>query len=304
MLEPAGTINRPAVRATLAARDMRAADWPAGTVDADTSADREGMRVHRLDARADPGAAQRVRRLHLERPGQRPVRRVRQRHRRAGGRFQATPLAMSGSAHLEGHVAGNGRPAARAGDADRGRRGNRGDVHRPRRRQYRTRRHSGLRLMRTRRRSPRGREWTWTSPAPMTTTPKPVRRTSIPAAIPASLRNQFAIGEGVITGSVRARGMLSHPLEVAAKADLDELELTLSGTRIRLQRSATLDVSPDRITAEHVDLAVGQTTRVQVSGTLAIHGCGGAGSSSRQWSARRSRRDCRPVASTRDACQR
>ena len=55
-------------------------------------------------------------------------------------------------------------------------------------------------------------------------------RTPIPASIPASLRNQFAISEGVITGSVRARGTLSRPLEAAARADLDELEVTLKGT--------------------------------------------------------------------------
>ena len=94
-------------------------------------------------------------------------------------------------------------------------------------------------------------------------------RTPIPAAIPAGLRNQWAMSEGVITGSVRARGMLSRPLEVAGTADLDDLDVTLKGTRVKLQRSATLDVSPDRITAEHVDLVVGRTTRVQMSGTLA-----------------------------------
>ena len=124
--------------------------------------------------------------------------------------------------------------------------------------------------MRTRRLSPRASERISTLPAPIATRPKPASSgRPIPASIPADLRNQFAIGEGVITGSVRASGMLSSPLEVAAKADLDELEVTLKDTRIKLQRSATLDVSPDRITAEHVDLVVGQTTRVQMAGTLA-----------------------------------
>ena len=88
-LEPAGTIARPSVRATLAARDVSAADWPAGTVDAVLVADREGVQVHRLDARSRSRAGQRFRQLRVERTGQRPVRRVRQRHRRAGSQVSS-----------------------------------------------------------------------------------------------------------------------------------------------------------------------------------------------------------------------
>ena len=53
-LTPGGTITRPIVRATLSAPDVRAADWPTTSVDATLSVDRGGLRVHRLDARADP----------------------------------------------------------------------------------------------------------------------------------------------------------------------------------------------------------------------------------------------------------
>jgi outer membrane protein assembly factor BamA len=269
MLEAAGTTARPAVRATLAARDMRVADWPIGTADAMIFADLDGMRVHRLDARADPARLDasgdyawsgrgNVRfDAHVTDVGE------------LARRFQVTELALSGSARLEGHVAGTvdvprgqgtltvdgvavegtsiGRVAAVIALA-----GGRAQID------------ADAPALAARARV----DLAVASPYDYAAEAR-FERTSISASIPATLRNRFAIGEGVVTGTVRASGMLSNPFEVAAKADLDEVELTLKGTRVRLQRPATLDVSPDRITAEHVDLVVGQTTRVQMVGTLA-----------------------------------
>ena len=51
-------------------------------------------------------------------------------------------------------------------------------------------------------------------------------RTPIPAAIPASLRNQWAMSEGVITGSVRARGTLT-----AARSRSRALSISTISTR-------------------------------------------------------------------------
>ena len=270
MLEPTGTITRPAVRATLAAREVSAADWPTGTVDAVPSADREGMRVHRLDAQSRPGTAQRFRRLRLERPGQRPVRRVRQRHRRAGSQVSGDAARDVWQRAPRRPRRGNGRRAACAGDAHSRRRGDRGNVHRTRRRRHRTRRQAGSDRC-GRAGSRRARlERISTLPAPIATRPKPAssgRRSPLPFLPICGTNSRSARASS--PAACELSGMLSSPLEVAAKADLDELEVTLKDTRIKLQRSATLDVSPDRITAEHVDLVVGQTTRVQMSGTLA-----------------------------------
>ena len=269
MLEPTGTITRPAVRATLAAREVSAADWPTGTVDAVLSADREGMRVHRLDARSDPARLSASGDYAWSGRGSARFDAYVSDIGELARRFQATPLAMSGSARLEGHVAGTvdvpraqatltaddvaieGTSIGRVG-AVIALAGGRAQID------------ADAPALAARARA----DLDVTSPYHYKAEAR-FERTSIPASIPADLRNQFAIGEGVITGSVRASGMLSSPLEVAAKADLDELEVTLKDTRIKLQRSATLDVSPDRITAEHVDLVVGQTTRVQMAGTLA-----------------------------------
>ena len=269
MLEPTGTITRPAVRATLAAREVSAADWPTGTVDAVLSADREGMRVQRLDARSDPARLSASGDYAWSGRGSARFDAYVSDIGELARRFQATPLAMSGSARLEGHVAGTvdvpraqatltaddvaieGTSIGRVG-AVIALAGGRAQID------------ADAPALAARVRA----DLDVTSPYRYKAEAR-FERTSIPASIPADLRNQFAIGEGVITGSVRASGMLSSPLEVAAKADLDELEVTLKDTRIKLQRSATLDVSPDRITAEHVDLVVGQTTRVQMAGTLA-----------------------------------
>jgi outer membrane protein assembly factor BamA len=267
-LEPGGTIARPTVRATLSAREVRTANWPAGSVDAILSVDAGALRVHRLDARADPAR--------LNASGDYLW------SGRANVRFGAsvtdigdlarrfqTPLAMSGSAHLEGQVGGTidqprGQAALKADDvAIDGTSIGRVDA---------TLALDGSRArvladapaLAVRARldldiaSPHAYEAEAT-----------FGRTPIPAVVPASLRNQVAITEGVITGTVRARGSLNRPLESAADADLDELELTLADTPIKLQRSARLGVTPNRISAEHVDLVVGRNTRVQASGTLA-----------------------------------
>ena len=231
--------------------------------------DRSGLRVHRLDARAD------LARLNASGDylwsGRGNVRfdATVTDIGDLARRFQTTPLAMSGSAHVEGHVEGTvDRPRGQATlTADEveiegtaiGRvgatvtlDGTRAQVHAD----------APALAARARMDLDIASPYNYNAEARFDRTP-------IPAAIPASLRNQWAMSEGVITGSVRARGMLSRPLEVAGTADLDDLDVTLKGTRVKLQRSATLDVSPDRITAEHVDLVVGRTTRVLMSGTLA-----------------------------------
>ena len=166
-------------------------------------------------------------------------------------RFQATPLAMSGGAHLAGHVGGTvdqprGQATLTADDVaiegtSIGRVG------------------ATIALDGTRAQvdadvpalSARARMGLDISSPYDYNAEARFDRTPIPASIPVRLRNQFAVSEGVVTGNLRARGTLSRPFEVAAKADLDELELTLRGTRITLQRSAILEISPDRITAEH-----------------------------------------------------
>jgi outer membrane protein assembly factor BamA len=268
-VEPIGTITRPTVRATLAARDVGTADWPGGTVDATLSADRELLRVHRLDARAAPARLTASGDYRWSGQGNVRFDAYVSEIGELARRFQTTALAMSGSAHLEGHASGTvAQPRAQATlTADNvaiegtsiGRVG------------------ATIALA--------GARAAVTAEAPALaarvradldiTSPYDYRaeaaftRTPIPAFVPADLRKQLALGAGLITGHVRARGILSRPLESTGEADLDELELTLGDTRIKLERSATVAVTPDRITAEHVELGIGQTTRIHLSGTLA-----------------------------------
>ncbi len=151
----------------------------------------------------------------MERPWEHPVRRVRSPTSAiCARRFQTTPLAMSGRAQLEGHVEGTvdrprGQATLTADDVEIegtaiGRVG------------------ATIALDGTRAQidadapalAARARvDLDIASPYSYNAEAR-FDRTPIPAAIPASLRNQWAMSEGVITGSVRARGMLSRPLEV------------------------------------------------------------------------------------------
>ena len=92
---------------------MRAADWPTSSVDATLSADRGGLRVHRLDARADPARLNASGDYAWSGRGNIRFDATVTDIGELARRFQATPLAMSGSAHLEGHVAGTVDRAAR-----------------------------------------------------------------------------------------------------------------------------------------------------------------------------------------------
>ena len=267
-LEPEGTISRPTVRATLSARELRA-DWPASSVDATLSVDRGGLRVHRLDARADAARLNASGEYVWSGRGNVRFDASVTDIGDLARRFQTTPVAMSGSAHLEGQVGGTvqqprGQATLTADDVviegtPIGRVGATLLLDGPR---ARVNADAPALAARARVDLDVARPHNYEAEANFVRTP-------IPALVPASLRNQVAIAEGVVTGTVRARGSLSRPLESTAAADLEELELTLAGTPIKLQRSATLRITPDRISAEHVDLVVGRTTRVQLSGTLA-----------------------------------
>ena len=268
-LEPAGTIARPSVRATLAARDVNAANWPAGTVDAVLVADRDGVQVHQLDAEAYPARLSASGNYTWNGRGNVRFDAYVSDIGDLARKFQETPLAMSGAARLAGDVRGTvdhprgqatltadaveieGTSIGRVG-ATIALDGTRAQVD------------ADVPALSARARMDLG----ISSPYDYSAEAR-FDRTPIPASMPVRLRDQFAISEGSVTGNLRARGTLNRPLEVAARADLDELELTLMGTRITLQRSAIVDVLPDRISAEHVDLVVGPTTRVQMSGTLA-----------------------------------
>ena len=130
-LTPGGTITRPTVRATLT-RDVRAADWPTTSVDATLSVDRGGLRVHRLDARAD------LARLSASGDYSWSGRGTSS----SASRSPTSVISPAGSrrrprcrgAHNRRPRGGNGRSTARAGDADSRRGRNRRNGHRTRRR--------------------------------------------------------------------------------------------------------------------------------------------------------------------------
>ena len=140
--------------------------------------------MHRLDARADPRAAHRVRRLRLEWPGHRPVRRVHQRDRRAGWQVSGLAIRDVWQRAPRRPRRGNGQSAARAGDADGGgtskSKKRLSDASAPVIALAGTASSDSLR---TRPLSLRGLGSIWTSADPMTTTPKPIsigRRSPLP----------------------------------------------------------------------------------------------------------------------------
>ena len=297
-----GTITRPTVRATLAARDVRTADWPASSVDATLSVDRGGLRVHRLDARADPARLNASGDYVWSGRGNVRFDATVSDIGELARRFQTTPLAMSGSAHLEGHVAGTvdrprGQATLTADEVD-----DRRNVHRPRRRHDRARRHTGAgRCGRAGSRCA-GPSGSGHRQPLSTTTPRPAssgRRSPRPFPPVCGINRRSS--EGVITGSVRARGTLSRPLEVAGTADLDELERDPEG---HAHQAATIR-NPGRLAGSDHRRARRPRRRPDHAradvGNARDDGGGGAASSSSQRSARRSHRDCRSAASTRDA---
>ena len=263
------------------------------------------VRVHRLDARADPARLNASGDYAWSGRGQRPVRRVRSPTSAiwlAG--FRRRLSRCRARAHLEGHVEGTvdqprGQATLTADDVEIegtsiGRvgatialDGTRAQVH------------ADVPALAARARM----DLDIASPYDYNAEAR-FDRTPIPASIPASLRNQFAISEGVITGnrassrhaepSARGRG---HGRSRRARADPDG----------HARHAATIR-NPGRLAGSDHRRACRPRRRPDHAcadvGNARDDGGGGAASSSSQRSACRSHRDCRSTASTRDARQR
>src|SRR4029077_1639337 len=96
-------------------------------------------------------------------------------------------------------------------------------------------------------------------------------RASIAALLPATMRDQLPV-EGNVTTTVRSEGVLNRPLDSTAELSLGSLNLKLSGVPLVLEAPATVSIEPDAFTATRVDLRAGESTHVQLEGTLGVSG--------------------------------
>ena len=241
-----GTAARPAAHATLRARDVHAAGFGAGTVDAAFTATREALRIENRGGAAGTDAAAGLRFLRLGRSSRCPVRGPGQRPRRAG-------------AHVR--VAGAGRRLRTARGPGQGHRGSRRrwtprSTHRASRSMARTSDRRGRRsrwpatgFASTRRR----RRWPSSRGATSTRARRtPIRRrcASIGRRSLRSCRSGCASRFPSRTGPSPARstrtGTLRQPMPESADATLDALDAVVNGTRVVLESPAAIAWTSER----------------------------------------------------------
>ena len=92
---------------------------------------------------------------------------------------------------------------------------------------------------------------------------------SIAALLPASTRDTVA-ADGTITATLKGAGTLSRLLDSSGELALRALDARVSGIPVALEMPATVSVEPNAFTATSVGLRVGQQTHVQLQGTLAL----------------------------------
>ena len=68
----------------------------------------------------------------------------------------------------------------------------------------------------------------------------------IAALVPPRVRERVAVSEGIVAGTLRARGTLRQPLPAAADVSLDQLDAVVNGTRVVLEAPAAIAWTPSR----------------------------------------------------------
>ena len=92
----------------------------------------------------------------------------------------------------------------------------------------------------------------------------------IGALVPPRYREQIGELSGRLSASARGSGLLSDPAAIRGRVDLRELDLTARGTRLALAAPGSVTLAEDRIAVDGVDLRVGQHTRATLGGQLGV----------------------------------
>ena len=268
-LRASGTVSRPAVQATLAARDVRAGGVAPGTVDAAFTATRDALRVQTLAIALGPTRLRAAGSYAWS--GQADVTFEGQADDLAtlARTFELSEPPVTGRAHLTGRARGTvASPQLDAVlDAQ--------DVS-----------VDGLEVGATHATfALAGSRLHVEASAPALAvvaradldTLEPYRYQAearldgarIVALVPPRLRERLAISEGIVAGTLRARGTLRQPLPASADVNLDQLDAVVNGTRVVLEAPTAIAWNPSRITVGDLALRIGRGARARLVGSLA-----------------------------------
>jgi outer membrane protein assembly complex protein YaeT len=88
--------------------------------------------------------------------------------------------------------------------------------------------------------------------------------------IPARYRQQIGDVSGRLSASARGSGHLSNPTGIRGRIDLRELDVMARGTRLALAAPGSVTLTEDRIAVDGLDLRIGQRTRATLAGQLGV----------------------------------
>jgi outer membrane protein assembly factor BamA len=92
----------------------------------------------------------------------------------------------------------------------------------------------------------------------------------IAALIPPRYRQQAGELSGGLSATARGSGRLSDPAGIRGRIDLRRLDVMARGTRLALAAPGSITLADDRIAVDALDLRVGERTRVTVGGQLGV----------------------------------
>jgi outer membrane protein assembly factor BamA len=92
----------------------------------------------------------------------------------------------------------------------------------------------------------------------------------IGALIPPRYRQQVGDVSGRLSATALGSGLLSDPAGIRGRIGLRVLEVTAHGTRLALASPGSITLAEDRIAVESIDLRIGQHTRATVNGQVGV----------------------------------
>ena len=90
------------------------------------------------------------------------------------------------------------------------------------------------------------------------------------ALIPPRYQPLIGTVSGAMSATAHGSGLLSDPAGIRARVDLRRLDATARGTRFVLATPASITLADDRVAVDGVDLRIGQRIRASVKGQLGV----------------------------------